>query len=139
MCLCHNTRAVGYIAANHNRIGVQRLGQLERTGPRGMKALRQPQVIQRIHPVRSAHGRETRGGKAGAQDLRRGLANPLQAGLAGAIVKGQHQQDAAPALGGPRTGVGGSGLGVGVRRRGEGEQKPQSRKGSYLPTPAETR
>jgi hypothetical protein len=28
---------------------------------------------------------------------------------------------------------------VGVRRRGEGEQKPQSRKGSYLPTPAETR
>ena len=33
------------------------------------------------------------------EQVRRGLANPLQAGLAGAVVEGQNQQDA-PVVGG---------------------------------------
>ena len=93
--LGHNAGAVGHVAAHDDRIGVQRLGQLERTGARGVKALRQPQMIQRVHAVGAAHGSKARRGQTAGQNLRRGLANPLQAGLAGAVVKGQHQQDAA--------------------------------------------
>ena len=93
--LGHNARAVGHVAAHDDRICVQRLGQLERTGARGVKALRQPQVVQRIHAVRAAHGSKARRGQSAAQNLRGGFANPLQAGLAGAVVKGQNQQYAA--------------------------------------------
>ena len=57
--LRHNSAAIGQVAAHNDRIGVQRLGQLDRTGPRRVKALWQPQVIERVDAVRAAHGGES--------------------------------------------------------------------------------
>ena len=132
--LCHNARAVGHVAAHDDRIGVQRLGQLERTGARGVKALRQPQVVQSIHAVRAAHGGKARRSQTAAQNLRRGLANPLQAGLAGAVVKGQHQQDAAVSpCGGANFR---STLGAGANRDAKGQRCTQPKNGGQLSNPA---
>ena len=61
-----------------------------------MKALRQPQMIEGVDAVGAAHGSKTGRGQAAGEDLRRGLAHPLQAGLARAVVKAQHQQNARP-------------------------------------------
>ena len=132
--LSQNAGAVGDVAAHNNRIGVQGLGQLDRTGARGVKTLRQPEVIQGVHAVRAAHGGEARRSKAAADNLRRGLANPLQAGLPGAVVKGQNQHDAAAAL---RGGAGlRSRLGAGRNRDGEDQRKGQSERGSQPPSQA---
>ncbi len=95
--LGHNAGSVGGVAAHHNRIGVQRLRQLERARPRRLKSLRQSQMVQRIHAVGAARRLESRRSEARAQNLRRRLANPLQARLPRAIVKGQHQQHASAA------------------------------------------
>ena len=100
-----------------------------------MKALRQPQMVQRIAPVRAAHRRETGRGQTAAQNLCRGLSNPLQAGLPGAVVKGQHQQNAAARGGAALLGR----LSANGNRRGKGHSKPQPRCGSHLPNLAETR
>ncbi len=54
--LGHNSGSVGRVTAHHNRIGVQRLRQFQRTRARRLKALRQTQVVQRIHPVFAAGG-----------------------------------------------------------------------------------
>jgi len=43
--LDHDSRAVGQVAADDDRVCVHGLGQFERTGPRGMKALRQAEVV----------------------------------------------------------------------------------------------
>ena len=102
--LGHNTGSIGGVAAHHNRIRVQRLRQLQRARPRGLKPLRQSQVVQRIHAVRAACRLESRRSKAHAQNLRRRFAHPLQARLPRAIVKGQHQQHAS-AAGRPRPAV----------------------------------
>ena len=61
-----------------------------------MKALRQPQVIEGVQAIGAAHGSKARRGQAAGENLCGGFAYPLQAGLPGAIVKGQHKQDAAP-------------------------------------------
>ena len=97
----HNAGSIRGVAAHYNRIRVQRLRQLQRARPRGMKPLRQSQMVQRIHAVGAAGGLESRRSEAHAQDLRRRLAHPLQAWLPGAIVKGQHKQHAS-AAGRPR-------------------------------------
>ncbi len=57
-CLGHNRVPIGRVAAHHNRIGIQRLRQLERTRARRLESLRQSQVIQRIHAVGAARGQE---------------------------------------------------------------------------------
>ena len=100
--LGHNLASVGLKTPHHNRIGIQRLRQLERTGARGLKPFRQAQVVQRIQPVCAAHRRKSRRSKAAAQNLRRRFANPLQARLAAAVVKRKHQQNPPAPPGGIR-------------------------------------
>ena len=94
--LGHNSGSVRRVAAHHDRIRIQRLGQLERTGPRRMEPLRQSQVVQCIPAIGAAHGVKTNRTKPAAQQFRRSLANPLQAGLAGSIIEREHQQNASP-------------------------------------------
>ena len=93
--LGYNARAVGEIAAHHNLIGIQRLGQLERGGARRMKTLRQTKMVESVEPISAAHGRKAGSSKPAGENLRRGLANPLQARLAAAVVKREDQQDSA--------------------------------------------
>jgi hypothetical protein len=59
----------------------------------GWNAAGRPEMVEGVETVRAAHRREAGRGKAIAQNLRRSLANPLQAGLAAAVVKRQHQQN----------------------------------------------
>ena len=92
--LSHNAGSIGDVAAHHDRIRIQRLGQLERTGAGGMEPLRQTEMVQGIPAVGAAHGLKAHRAKAAADQFRRGLANPLQAGLPGTVVKRQHQQNA---------------------------------------------
>jgi len=87
--------AVGDVAADDDGLGVEGLGELEGAGAGGMEALRQAQMIEGVEAVGAAHGAEAGRGQAAAEHFSRGLAHPLQAGLAGAVVEGQHEQDAA--------------------------------------------
>ena len=95
-----------------------------------MKALRQPQVIQRIKAVLTAHGSKARRGQSAAQNFCGGLANPLQAGLACAVVKGQHQQNAAML---PRARVSFRGtLGARANRDAKGQRCTQPKNGGQF-------
>jgi len=71
------------------------LRQLERGGARRMKTLRQTKMVESVEPIRAAHGRKARRRKPAGENLRRSLANPLQARLAAAVVKREDQQDSA--------------------------------------------
>jgi hypothetical protein len=104
-----------------------------------MKTLRQPQMIQRVSTVLATHGRKTRRRKPAAQDLRRRLANPIEAGLPGAVVKREHQQNPALPRGGAicspiRADLSGY-LGVSWSRQsqdGESQRKPQPSTSGHL-------
>ena len=91
--LGHDLASVRLKASHHNRIGIQRLRQLQRTGPRWLKTLRQSKMVQRIQPVFAAHRRKPRRSKTAAQNLRRRFANPLQARLSAMVVERKHQQN----------------------------------------------
>ena len=92
-CLRHNPRAVHPITTDDDRICVKRLRQFESARPRRLKLLRQAEVIQRIHTIRTAHGRKPSRGKTRVQNLRRCLANPLEVRLTGSIIERKDQQD----------------------------------------------
>src|SRR5579863_6679690 len=105
MRLRHKVVAIGQIAADHDRIRVESLRQLERTGSRGLKALRQAEMIERVEAVCAAERCKARGVEAAGKNLGGGFADPLDVWLAAAVVEWQHQQDAA----GTRVGRRGSG------------------------------
>lgn len=66
-----------------------------------------------------------------AHNLRRSLANPLQARLAGAIVKGQHQQNPPAACVGNLL----SGFGRGLTMRLKSENETQGQRDTGGPHP----
>jgi hypothetical protein len=68
-----------------------------------MESLGQAEVVEGIDAVDAIHGREAGGGTAAAEQVGGGLTNPLKAGLAGAVVKGQDEENpAAVGLGASR-------------------------------------
>src|SRR6202008_724839 len=97
------------VITHHDPVGVEGLGKLDRARTGGLKSLGQSQVIERIQAVGPAHGGKSRGGKTTAQEGRRSLPNPFEAGLTGAVVKRKHEQNAASAGTGTRGSAGGLG------------------------------
>lgn len=67
-------------------------------------------MVEGIEAVGTAEGRKAGGGQASIEYLGRGLANPLQAGLAGVVAEWQDEEDSAVSAGGL-----GSGLRAGLK------------------------
>ena len=120
--------SVGEVAADHDGIGVEGLGEFERTGAGRLEVLRQAEMVESIHAVGAAHGLKTGRGEEAAEELGRGFANPLEAGLAGTVVERKHEQDAAAIGGG--TGRGGVRRCLGARARRNGENHDQRESGT---------
>ena len=100
--LGHDARAFHPVAADNDRVNVERLRQLESTGPGRLKLLRQTEMVERIHAIGPAHWRKACRGKTRVQNLRRSLANPLKIRLSGSIIERKDQQDAVLARAWPR-------------------------------------
>ena len=64
-------------------------------------------MIERVLAVVAANGEEAGGGEALVERVREGIADPVQVGLAGAVVEGEDEDEAAAGLANVGGGVGG--------------------------------
>ena len=119
------------IAADDDRVRIQRLRQLQRARTRRLESRRKSQMIKRIQPVGPAQRRKSRGRESAAENLSRRLANPLKAGLAGVVVERKHQQNSPAA----RRGI--CRLGIGLETRAK-RWDHQQRKRNQPQNPAES-
>jgi hypothetical protein len=98
-----NVRAVGGEAADNDGVGVEGLGKFEGAGAGGMESLRKAEMVESVDAVDAVHGRKAGRGKTAAKQVGCSLAHPFKAGLAGAVVEGQDEENpAAISLGASR-------------------------------------
>ena len=130
LCRYVQRSAVERVGADDDVIRIECLRQADGGGAGWLKAQRQPEMIERVLAIAAADHLEACGAEPLIQNLGHSLADPVEAGLPGAIVKGQRHQQARvlPWLQGGRIGR----LGGGPVQRGgrNAEQRQQCQQGS---------
>ncbi len=111
-------------AADDDVVRVQRLGDAEGGCAAGAEVVGEAEVFESEEAVVAADGEEAGGGEALVEGVGEGVADPVEVCLAGAVVEGEHQDEAAAGLADVRGRVGfpGVGRGVPVRSREAGCQ-----------------
>ena len=86
------------IAADDDEVSIERLGDADGGGSTRLEARGQAEVVERILAVIAADGEEAGGGEALVESVRERVADPVQVGLAGAVVEGKDEDEAAAGL-----------------------------------------
>ena len=107
------------VVADDDVVGVEGLGDADGGGAGGAEVGGKAEVVERELAIVAGDGEEAGGGEALVEGVGEGIADPCEIGLAGAVVEGKDQDDAASAgrsLGRLREGVN--------TAQEEGERKP---------------
>ncbi len=87
------------VAADDDEVGVEGLGDADGGGARGLEVDGEAEVIERVLAVVAGDGEEAGGGEALVEGVGEGVADPGEVGLAGAVVEGEDEDDAAAGVG----------------------------------------
>ena len=83
------------VAADDDEVGVEGLGDADGGGAAGLEVGGKAEVVERVLAVVAADGEEAGGGEALVEGVGEGVADPGEVGLAGAIVEGEDEDEAA--------------------------------------------
>ena len=83
------------VAADDDEVGVEGLGDADGGGAGGLEVDGKAEVVERVLAVVAGDGEEAGGGEALVEGVGEGVADPGEVGLAGAVVEGQDEDDAA--------------------------------------------
>ncbi len=81
------------IEADDHVIGVEGLGEADGGSARRLKALRQAEMFECVLAILAANDVKARGTEPLVEGLRDGFADPIQIGLAGAVIEGKDEQE----------------------------------------------
>ena len=96
-------------AADDDEVRVQSLGDADGGGSAGAEISGKAEVFQGIGAVVAADGQEAGGGEALVESVGKGVADPIEVRLAGAVVEGKNEDE--PAAGAANVGGGASRVG----------------------------
>jgi hypothetical protein len=83
------------VAADDDEVCVEGLGDANGGGTRGLEVDGEAEVVESVLAVVAGDGEEAGGGETLVQGVREGVADPVQVGLAGAVVEREDQDYAA--------------------------------------------
>ncbi len=83
------------VAADDDEVGVEGLGDADGGGAGGLEVDGKAEVIESVLAVVAGDGEEAGGGEALVEGVGEGVADPGEVGLAGAVVEGEDEDDAA--------------------------------------------
>ena len=86
-------------AADDDEVGVEGLGDADGGGAGGSEVGGKAEVVERVLAVVAGDGEEAGGGEALVEGVGEGVADPGEIGLAGAVVEGKDEDEAAAGLG----------------------------------------
>ena len=92
------------IAAYDDEVGVEGLGDADGGGAGGLEVDGKAEMVERELAVVAGDGQKAGGGEALIERVGEGVADPVEVGLAGAVVEGEDEDDASDGL--SRSGIG---------------------------------